>query len=532
MKTTPEKVNFLIFVTDQQRADHLGCAGHPILKTPNIDKIAEKGVMFTNCYTSCPACSPARATLFTGLTNRGHGMRMNGISLPAEVPTLMEVLAKADYRTHSIGKLHLMATGNPTGVDIENSETPIENSERHIHWHNGRIKKSPNNYYGFQTQDSVIGHGDYVCGDYDVWLNENYPGEREKYYSNDAHMNEQNWWQNQINYPCWDLRVNPELHYNKWIADKAIDFFQEEKNSTSPFFLWCSFPDPHAPFAAVKPWADFYKNADIEIPKNGQEVELSTIPDTVIKTSGGADNFIKKAIFNGTDNLKAIYKETFGMISHVDEQIGRIMKSLQEAGLDKNTVVIFLADHGDQLGEHGLMHKNFWPYDGCNKVPFIANVPWSRNKGIIVDDVISLLDFMPTVLEFANVSQPDDQEVNKEYLAQVAPLSSPLPGESLKSAILGEAEPKRKNALIEFDDDLNKAFDLTQMRMIVTNEYKLCFYSPAKEGVLFDRKNDPEEENNLFYEPEYKEIVNKLFVELMHEVSRTDSRLPRRMAGA
>jgi len=520
----PVRPNFLVFVTDQQRADHLGCAGHPVLRTPNIDRIAGEGTIFTSCYTSCPACSPARATLFTGLTNRAHGMRMNGIALPEDAATLPGLLADAGYRTHSVGKLHLKPWTDPVGVDIERTEKPEENPERASHWLRGTIRKSPEDYYGLQTQQSAHGHVNYIYGDYGTWLEQAAPGMHAKYGPPAGEPRRTT--------PVWELKdLDPDLHYNKWIADRTIDFLKKHRDDGRPFFLWCSFPDPHFPFAALSKWADLYRDAEFELPVPGAEADPDTVPRTLLGAFGGPENFKKHAAEYREQDLREAYVQTFGMISHVDEQLGRVLDALADFGFSDDTVVAFISDHGDQLGEHGLMYKSFYPYDGCNRVPFLMKIPWSGRKGQAVDTVVSMLDFVPTILDLAGLEQPD-AEVNEEYLELAAPLSTPLPGESLAPVLLDGARPRRANALVEFDDDMTNAFDLLQMRMLVTNEYKFCFYSPTGEGLLFDRKNDPGEEENLFCKSEYSETVKKLFGELLREIARTDGRLPRRMAGA
>ena len=503
---TKQKPNFIVFCTDQQRADHLGCAGHAVLKTPNIDRIAEEGVLFRSCYTSCPACLPARATMFTGLTNRASGVRANGVSLPEDIQTMPGLLAQAGYRTHAVGKLHLKTWGGLGTAARPNVETAEENPERIIHWANGTITRSPDNYYGIQTQDSAIGHVDYIAGDYKVWLDEHHPGAYAKYSNS--------------NPGCLD--IDPDIHYNNWIADRAIDFINARQD---PFFLWCSFPDPHEPFAAVRKWADFYRDKEIEVARTAIEIPANGSSETL------------KAMGRGTQAMDENYLrectlQTYGMISHVDEQVGRVLDTLAANGMDNNTVVIFTADHGEQLGEHGFMHKGFYPHDAHARIPFLCKVPWSSEPGRIVDDVVSMLDFVPTLLDLAEIDQPEDPNIDESYRKSCTPLPSSLPGESLKPVLLEGKTPQRKNALLEFDDEWVKPYDLLQMRTLVTNDYKLVFYSPTQEILLFDRKNDPEEENNLAGVSEYAQTKEELLKQLLNEISRTENRLPRRIDGA
>jgi len=225
-------------------------------------------------------------------------------------------------------------------------------------------------------------------------------------------------------------------------------------------------------------------------------------------------------------------RQTYGMISHIDEQIGRVLESLEKAGVAENTVVMFISDHGEQLGEHGLFYKGLYPYDAHAHVPFVVKVPWSPQKGIVVEDVVSMLDLMPTVLNLAGVDQPEDAFMGEWWLEKHRPLSPSLPGEVLTPVLLDGARPERRNALVEYDSDTQSAFDLLQMRAIVTNEYKLVYYAPSNEIMLFDRGNDPHEMNNLASDPRYQSVIVDLFKQLLCEISRTESRRPRQICGA
>ncbi len=511
MTKPSERPNILIFCTDEHRSDHLSCMGHPVLKTPNIDRIAAGGTLFRNCYSSSPVCMPARATMVTGLTNRVTTVRTNGISLPENIPTLPGLLAKAGYRTHSVGKLHLKTWGKPSGFDITEVETPEQNPERRIYWDRGMIKKSPDNYYGFQTQDSAQGHVNYINGDYRTWLDENHPGAFDGYaYSRSDPK---------------PLEIAPELHYNNWIADRSIDFINAQSATQRPFFLWCSFPDPHEPFAAVKKWSDAYADVEIELPRCTTELSPHSRSETMDAIGVGTEvqdpEYVRKCI-----------RQTYGMVSHIDEQVGRVLDSLETSGMAENTVVMFISDHGDQLGEHGLFYKGLYPYDAHAHIPFLIKVPWSRHKGRVVADVVSMLDMVPTALDLAGVDQPEDESMTEWWRERNQPTVPSLPGEVLTSVLLEGQRPKRKSALVELDSDSKTGFDLLQMRWLVTNEYKLVYYAPGNEILLFDRRNDPGEMTNLATDPGYQSVVNELLKQLVCELSRTDSRLPRQICGA
>ncbi len=510
--------NILVFCTDEQRGDHLGCMGHPVLRTPNIDRIAAEGTLFRSCYTSSPVCMPARATMLTGLTNRASGVRTQGVSLSEDIPTLPGLLADAGYRTHSVGKLHHRPWGGRT---IAEGEDTSKNPERRIywkwpgHWEGGHYTEFPDNYYGFQTLDVVGGHVNYACGDYVTWLEKHHPGAYEGYRYSHANPG--------------PLSIDPGLHYNHWIADRSIEFIRghiddqsaivnRQSAMPSPFYLWCSFPDPHEPFAAVKKWSDVYADAEIELPKITTELSPRSRSKTMAAVGLGTEVY-------DPARTKECIRQTYGMMSHVDEQVGRVLDCLEELGIADNTIVMYISDHGDQLGEHGLFYKGVHPYEGHAHIPFLAKVPGGV-KGKVVDDVVSMLDMVPTVLDLAGVDQPGDER-DGEWREKAAPIQPSLPGEVLTPVLTGGAHPMRKNALIEYDCENYAAFEELQYRSLVTNDYKLVYYVPTDETMLFDRKNDPDETTNLADNPEYQGVVLAMFRQLVAEITRTENRLPR-----
>jgi arylsulfatase A-like enzyme len=478
-----KRPNIIIICTDEQRGDHLSCMGHPDVLTPNIDRIAREGVLFRNCYSSTPVCMPARATMMTGHTMRVHGVTDNSYSLPKNIPTLPGMLADAGYRTHAIGKLHL----RHAGLRVPEGEEAVACPETRKlwdwpgHWEGSLLKHFPPHYLGFQTVEMVNGHVRYVIGDYVTWLQENHPGA----YAGLKASNDD----------PQPLEIDSELHYNTWMANQAISYIQEERQKENPFYLWLSFPDPHEPFAAVKKWSDVYDDVEIELPP--QTLELSPGSRSKTMTENG---LVTEPV--DPEMAKRRIKQTYGMISHLDEQVGRVLDYLEETGEAENTVVVFISDHGDQLGEHGLYFKGILPYDAHAHIPFVIKAPGGQ-KGKVVEDVVSMLDMVPTCLDVAGVEP-----------------ALPLPGEILTPVVMGTDQPKRKHALVEMDTD-SKGPDLIQMRWLVRNDYKLVYYAHNKETMLFDRKADPNELNNLAGKSEYQALLLEMFQELLSEISRT-----------
>jgi arylsulfatase A-like enzyme len=315
------------------------------------------------------------------------------------------------------------------------------------------------------------------------------------------------------------VEIDPELHYNHWIADRSIEFItrQTKRRMNSPFFLWCSFPDPHEPFAAVRKWSEQYRNVeDMELPAHYCEAtslnRSSTFDDLNRQAEGYTPEYIKRAL-----------RETYGMISHIDEQIGRVMAALKESGQADNTVVIFTSDHGEQHGEHNLLYKGLYPYQGHTRVPFIINVPWAapEHRGRRVNTPISSgLDLMPTVLDLAGVPQPGAGTTGLDTDRRT------LPGESLAEAALSGAQPKRGSAMVELSANVGNHGEWVQMRKLVTEDYRLIVYYPTREVLLFDARNDPDERANIADRPESKAILADLMAQMLNEISRTERCLP------
>lgn len=486
------KPNFLVFVADQMQSACLGCNGNPDVKTPNIDNLAEEGHSFKNAYCVNPICMPSRATLATGLTPRQHGCVCNGTGLPEDIPTVMQALSNNGYRTFSSGKIHLQ----PLGELAAEGKTIYTKESRHL-WQKGIINKLEN-YYGFEKVYLADNHVNCTYGDYYNEMMQSHPDVIEKYdVSNAYYINEEA--------PAsWRIDIPKGLHYNDRIADKCIEFI-EETGKEKPFFIWCSFPDPHFPYVATKPYSEMYDPQKIQI--NPTYNITGDLTDRLAEER-------KKTRRLSESGIREITAQTYGAITHIDDCIGRVIEYLKQNGYYDNTVVIFLTDHGEYLGAQNLWGKSIWMREELIKVPFVIRLP-QRYK-CSEDKPVSLLDFAPTILDIAGISQSVMDIRGYRFADRVY-----LPGESLLPYLKGEQELKDRPVLIEYDEDFHKGPE-ARVRTIVSMGYKLTLYGHCNEGILIDLSKDKDELCNLYDDPNYENIKGELVRQMVFELIRTD----------
>lgn len=491
------KPNVLIFCVDEMRADHLGCAGNKTIKTPNIDRLARLGTYFPNGYCNNPICMPARASMFTGMLPRDHGLRVNGQTLRKDIPTLPDIMAQNGYFTHSAGKLHLSPW--TTHETPEGKASP----ENILSWTNGGIKKIPVPYYGFQSVDFVGGHTAFAYGEYMQWLEDRGGDPR--------------WLRESIVPPsgapgCYQMKMPEELHYNRFIADSTIKAIQT--SADTPFFIWSSFPDPHCPCAPPEPYAKMYNPDEVELPAQ-RDGEINELPPFYRDVLSGR---IKP---NGIDNSavepehwKEIIALTYGMITHLDKEIGRVLDYLESEDKIKNTIICFISDHGDMMGDHGLLWKSFYTFRGCTNIPFIIAAP-GGNKNSVNQHLVSQIDLMPTILDLCGLPLPGADWKSVETTFERGSLMelNNYSGMSLRPMLLDGNEKVRDSVVIE-NDDPTTGF---HVRCMVTDKYRIAVYPGTEHGELFDIMNDPDELHNLWYDESCSALKNKLIFELLSE---------------
>ena len=518
--------NILCICMDQLRWDHLGCYGNPAVRTPNLDRLAAGGMVFDNAYVSNPLCMPARATLATGRTPRGHGVRTNGIPLDAGIPTMPEALRQAGYHTHAVGKLHLSNFGapEPAGPDtLDLARWP----ESRKAWSEGVLTALPSPYYGFESTVFVGGHAEYAYGEYANWLAAEHPEMMPRLRGREKLED----WTDKCGEKAFKSALPEELHYNRYIADRTCEFLAEEARDGRPFFCWTSFPDPHHAYVAPRPYCDWYDPADMALPTR-REGELESLPPfyRTVHDEGAARwralSGRSAATRKTDDELRHIRAMTYAMVSCTDAAIGRVLDTLDEVGLADDTVVVFLADHGDMLGDHYIVNKGPFHFDGLLRMPLIWRWPGRVEAGARTAGLVSQIDFVPTVLELCGLDAPEGAGPP----APEAPMQrEALPGRSLVAQLEGTREKVRDRVVIENDED----YLGTCLRTLITERYKITVYGGHPDwGELFDRESDPGELHNLWDAPAAQPIRQRLLVELLYAYLSEQTPMPRRMSHA
>jgi len=493
--------SYVLFITDQQRYDHLGCNGHPVLRTPNIDAIAAEGVNFDRFYVSSPVCMPNRASLMTCRMPSSHGVRSLGIPLDHRNVTFVEMMAAAGYDTALIGKSHLQnvstfptqyekpvyregfsAPPDDLAVAIRSDldgETYQYERQAYFDAHGADV---PTPYYGFEHYDSVARHGTKPGGNYHEWLKEEAP-----------EVLDLRGPENQFphDYTCpqaFRTKVPEEYYATSYIAQQAADFLKARKGNQKPFFLMVSFPDPHHPFNPPGKYWDMYDPLDMVVPV-AYETNDWDAPEYILSAerAKAKDPSLGKRTGYSVSVTKQQALEaralTCGMIAMVDDAIGEVRSAVEEAGIEGNTVQIFTSDHGDHLGDHKLLFKGSEQYDSISHVPFIWADP-KGTKGVRVDELAQTHDIGSTILEHARIEAAAGMQGNIMSVAGGAACDA---------------------AFIQYDTQREQEAFGSEPRAhtIIHGKYRLTMYRGKCPNELFDLENDPCEMKNLWADPEH-----------------------------
>lgn len=425
-----KKPNVLMITADHWPAGLFGVAGHPVIKTPTLDAMARDGIRYTNCYSDCPVCIPARRTLMTGTTPRSHGDRVYSDQMPMpDTPTLAQSFTNAGYQAYAVGKLHVYPQRNRIGFD----DVILMEEAR----------------YQFGVVD-----------DYQVWLGENGYLGKEYMYGMGNNM-----------YYTRPWHLPEDAHATNWTTREMIRIIKR-KDPTKPALFYASYIHPHPPLVPLQCYLDMYRQAEVDDPVEGEWAEDYVYPIKALRHIG--------SIYT-REELAAARRAFYALCTHIDHQIRLLIGTLREEGLLDNTIVLFTSDHGDMLGNHGMVAKRVF-YENAARVPLIISGKlMEKYMGSVDDRLLCLEDVMPTLLDLCGIEIPSTVE-------GVSALS-----DNKRELLYGEMS----------EGDL-------ATRMVHDGRFKLIYYPVGNYTQLFDIKNDPEERINLAGNSEYCDVEKKL----------------------
>ena len=483
--------NILLISADQHRADCFGFQGRNI-KTPNLDQLAAEGTHFSNCITPTVVCQPARASILTGQLCRTHGVHDNGIDLDPKVGEkgFAGAMAAAGYETSFFGKAHFSTyhTFAPTGTP----ECLKSSAEYPDSWFGP--------YMGFNhVEMMLVGHNWFLPEKppfgqhYERWFYADGRGDEKNA------LYQKNAGDTKGAAQTWHSQLPVAWHNTSWTADRAIEWLKHGRGD-EPFCSWISFPDPHHPFDAPEPWSRLHDPKDVDLPKHRKrsfegrpwwhEAVLTAEP-TGDKKGAEIRKSYSRIAEQSDDQLREIIANTYGQIALIDHNVGRILMALDEIGIADNTIVIYISDHGDWLGDHGLILKGPMHYDGLLRVPMIVRGP-NVPKGKKVDEPVSTLDLGPTFFDYGQAEALQTQH-----------------GETLRPLVEGD-NASRDYAMNEWELLPTRAGVGLSLRTVRTKTHKLTIDLQSEAGEMYDLASDPDEIHNLFDDPAHQAIKDTL----------------------
>ncbi len=486
--------NILFIMYDQLRFDYLSCAGHPHLETPNFDRVAAKGVRFSNAYVQSPICGSSRMCFYTGRYAQSHGAEWNGWPLRVGEKTLGDHLRDVGMDCWLIGKTHMKA-------DVEGME---------------RLGVDPDSIIGARTaecgfdvwvrDDGMVpvgpeGSYDGRVSPYNEWLKEKgYPGENPwSHYANSGIKD------GQIA-PAW-LMENSGMQANiveedsetPWLTDRALDFIDGQDG---PWCAHLSYIKPHWPYIAPAPYHDMYGPNHVPAPVRDEGERED--PHPVFKT------FIQGKIgkaFQRDETRGTVIPAYMGLIKQCDDQLGRILDRLEETGAMEETMIVLTSDHGDYLGDHWMGEKMFM-HDCSVKVPMIVFDPREGadgTRGTVCDALIESIDIAPTFIEAAGGEPPMHW----------------LEGRSLRPWLFGKTPDWREVVISEYNYAATPASQIVEasnpdarLMMVFDGRCKLIHFEGGFRPMLFDLESDPNEFEDLGASGDHAQVIARMYEHL------------------
>lgn len=465
------KPNILWICTDQQRWDTLSYLGHPGARTPHIDELARQGVLFDRAYCQSPICTPSRASFLSGKYPIAHGVHRNGnAGFPSDITLVPKIFRDAGYETGLIGKLHL---SRAEGV-VE--KRPEDDGYTEFYWSHHPDPDWPHSH------------------DYHDWLKEKGADAAALYDPSRA----------------YGPGVKADLHQTRWAGDRAKSFIRRHKDK--PWLLSINLFDPHPPFDPPQEYLDkfdrrempgpIFVESDIAHQERFKDVDQQArvaidprrgdpddpLYERALEREKAATHDTPPDIYDAKQ-IRACYH---AMIAFIDDMVGELMDELDETGQRRDTIVLFMSDHGELLGDHGLIYKGCRFYEGLTRVPMIFCWPERFRRGIISQALVELIDIPQTLLAAAGLPEPGDMQ-----------------GKSLHPLLTGAVpeDTHKPYVLCEYFDALGLPNSRqSRATMYFDGRYKLSIYHGIGQGELYDLQQDPTEIDDLWDNPDFSAL--------------------------
>ena len=446
-----DRPNIIFINTDQQRFDTIGALGFDHMETPNLDRLVNEGVAFTDCHTTAPSCAPSRASLFTGMYPHTTGILKNGDEWRH---SWVERLQDSGYYTVNVGKMHTSPFETEMGFD---ERYVVENKDRYL----------GDRFYLDEWDKAMQARG--------------LTKQQREFYR------EWNDYDERLGAFEWEL---PEdAHPDVFVGDLATRWLSTKPKTDEPLFLEIGFPGPHPPYDPTVEYIEKYADADLpEVVLSDADLEnqppaLKALREHHVEVDHDSLVHQIEATDEQRRRQRAYY---YANVSMIDTMIGEIIHSLEVNGYLENSIIIFASDHGDALGDHG--HSQKWTmYDAITRVPAVVWAPDRFASGETRDGLCQLMDLGPTILELAGVSVPDEMEAQS--------LVAALENDDWEGRDYVFAEHGRDGILTETEF----------MTMVRSDDWKLVHFLNEPHGQLFDLRNDPTEEVNRWDDPDAAE---------------------------
>lgn len=487
-----ERPNILWYCTDQQRSDTIHTLGNLHINTPVLDQLVVDGVGFTQAYCQSPICTPSRATFLTGRYPATHHVHRNGNAFfPDSEVLVTKLLAEAGYDCGLVGKLHLAGS-------------------------KGKIEPRTDDGYRVFTW-SHHPYPDIEGNLYTEWLQKEKGVDPLELYGKIQ--------------GSYGVGVPTELHQTTWCSDMTIRFITEQREKDKPWLLSINPFAPHPTFHPPQEYLDRYNPDDIPFPLfKEHDIERQKAFRGIDQQTIHAVNPLSYSVEKDRDNpklardqmasippssydarlMKACY---YAEIELVNDQLGRIIDVLRDSDQLENTIIIFTSDHGELLGDHGLLYKGCRFFEALVHVPLLITGP-DFVKGVQSHALVELVDIAPTLLEASGLEVP--------YFMQ---------GKSLLPLLTGKADPgyHKPHVVCEYNDamgpgtmdTINHTYEASHGTMYFDGRYKMAVYHGHNIGEIYDLKNDPGEFDNLWENPEYKDLKLELLKKHIDAIAAT-----------